>query len=53
MSGDREHPDPATASELHGTVKWFNGQKGFGFVTAELLLVMPTSSQPSAPASAP
>jgi len=35
MSGDREHPDPATASELHGTVKWFNGQKGFGFVTAE------------------
>jgi CspA family cold shock protein len=35
MSGDREHPDPATASEIHGTVKWFNGQKGFGFVAAE------------------
>jgi CspA family cold shock protein len=35
MSGDREHPDPAAASEIHGTVKWFNGQKGFGFVAAE------------------
>jgi CspA family cold shock protein len=35
MSGDRVRPDPATASEIHGTVKWFNGQKGFGFVAAE------------------
>jgi CspA family cold shock protein len=35
ISGDREHPDPATASEIQGTVKWFNGQKGFGFVAAE------------------
>jgi CspA family cold shock protein len=33
--GGRERPDPATASEIHGTVKWFNGQKGFGFVEAE------------------
>jgi CspA family cold shock protein len=35
LSGRRERPDPATASEIHGTVKWFNGQKGFGFVAAE------------------
>ena len=33
--GGRERPDPATASEMHGKVKWFNGQKGFGFVAAE------------------
>ena len=33
--GGRERPDPAAASEMHGTVKWFNGQKGFGFVVAE------------------
>jgi CspA family cold shock protein len=35
MSGGQERRDPATASEIHGTVKWFNGQKGFGFVAAE------------------
>ena len=35
MSDGRERPDPTTASEIHGTVKWFNGQKGFGFVVAE------------------
>jgi len=35
MLEGRERPDPATASEIHGTVKWFNGQKGFGFVVAE------------------
>ena len=35
MSGDRQRPDATTASEIHGTVKWFNGQKGFGFVAAE------------------
>ena len=28
----RRGPDPATAVELAGTVKWFNGEKGFGFV---------------------
>src|SRR5438067_1896859 len=33
--GGREHPDPATASEIHGTAKWFNGQRGFGFFAAE------------------
>ena len=33
--GGRERTDPAAASELEGTVKWFNGQKGFGFVVAE------------------
>ena len=35
MSDSRERDDPATASEIQGTVKWFNGQKGFGFVAAE------------------
>jgi len=34
-SGARERPDAAAAYEMHGTVKWFNGQKGFGFVAAE------------------
>ena len=34
-SGGQEGPDPATATEIHGTVKWFNGQKGFGFVATE------------------
>jgi cold shock protein len=29
---DRERADPATASNIEGTVKWFNGEKGFGFV---------------------
>jgi CspA family cold shock protein len=29
----RAAPDPSTAVELLGTVKWFNGEKGFGFVT--------------------
>ena len=28
-------PDPSTAIELSGTVKWFNGEKGFGFVVTE------------------
>jgi cold shock protein len=35
MSDSQERDDPATASEIQGTVKWFNGQKGFGFVAAE------------------
>ena len=28
----RRHPDPATATEIGGTVKWFDDNKGFGFV---------------------
>jgi CspA family cold shock protein len=28
-------PDPATAVEMEGTVKWFNPDKGFGFVACE------------------
>jgi cold shock protein len=31
----RERADPATASDIEGTVKWFNGEKGFGFVGCE------------------
>jgi CspA family cold shock protein len=31
----RERPDPATAEPLEGTVKWFNPDKGFGFVAGE------------------
>ena len=30
--GPRMAPDPSTAVEMSGTVKWFNGDKGFGFV---------------------
>jgi len=28
----RRHPDPSTAVEVTGTVKWFDDSKGFGFV---------------------
>jgi CspA family cold shock protein len=35
MSSDRERADANTASEVEGIVKWFNGEKGFGFVGAE------------------
>jgi CspA family cold shock protein len=35
ISRDRQRPDATTASEIDGTVKWFNGQKGFGFVATE------------------
>jgi CspA family cold shock protein len=31
----RGRPDPATAVEIDGTVKWFNPEKGFGFVVCE------------------
>ena len=31
----REHPDPTTATDIEGTVKWFNVEKGFGFVATE------------------
>jgi cold shock protein len=31
----RGAPDLSTAIEMTGTVKWFNGSKGFGFVAAE------------------
>lgn len=33
--GDRGRPDPSTATEIEGTVKWFNPDKGFGFAVAE------------------
>jgi cold shock protein len=28
----RRHPDPSTAVQISGTVKWFDDNKGFGFV---------------------
>ena len=31
-ASSRERPDPATATSIEGTVKWFNPGKGFGFV---------------------
>ena len=35
-SSDRGvRPDPATAVDIEGTVKWFNPEKGFGFVVCE------------------
>ncbi|MEI6557889.1 MAG: cold shock domain-containing protein [Rhodospirillaceae bacterium] len=33
--GPRQTPDPSTAVSLSGTVKWFNSEKGFGFVASE------------------
>jgi CspA family cold shock protein len=35
MSSDRARADPSTAFEVEGTVKWYNAEKGFGFVVAE------------------
>ena len=33
-SADRTRPDPATATSVDGTVKWYNPDKGFGFVSS-------------------
>jgi CspA family cold shock protein len=30
-----ERPDPSTATSIEGTVKWYNPDKGFGFVGCE------------------
>ena len=35
MSSDRGSADPSMASEVEGTVKWFNAEKGFGFAVTE------------------
>jgi CspA family cold shock protein len=34
-AASRQRPDASTATEISGTVKWFNAEKGFGFVMAE------------------
>jgi CspA family cold shock protein len=34
-SESRGRPDPATAVEVEGTVKWFNPDKGFGFAVCD------------------
>ena len=34
-SSGRSRPDPATATSVEGTVKWYNPDKGFGFVACE------------------
>lgn len=34
-AGFRREPDMSTAVDVDGIVKWYNGEKGFGFVTPE------------------
>ena len=34
-SSGRERHDPSTATTIEGTVKWFKGDKGFGFVVGD------------------
>lgn len=34
-SGGRERPDPSTAVDIEGAVKWYDPNKGFGFVGCE------------------
>jgi CspA family cold shock protein len=34
-SGGRERHDPATASTIEGSVKWYKSEKGFGFVVGD------------------
>jgi CspA family cold shock protein len=34
-TGGRRAADPSTAVEMVGTVKWFNAEKGFGFVACD------------------
>jgi CspA family cold shock protein len=31
----RERPDPTTASDIEGTVKWYSADKGFGFAVCD------------------
>ena len=31
----QNRPDPSAATEVHGTVKWFNAEKGFGFAQVD------------------
>src|ERR1700744_619139 len=33
--GPRRGPDPSTAVAMSGTVKWFNRDKGFGFIAGQ------------------
>jgi CspA family cold shock protein len=35
VSSSQELPDTTTTSDIEGTVKWFNADKGFGFVVCE------------------
>ena len=34
-SSGRERPDPATATSIEGTVKWYKAEKGFGFIRCD------------------